>query len=127
MVSVDQTEPADIVDRLLWRDAQHLLGRHDRPDADFNCVWCGRRWPCAPRRLAERANTAARRPWREAWTLRHDLNSIRPTGLHAGLRDNLDRRRTAGPAGADRRARRAANRTAHEPPPRHRANRGAFG
>ncbi|GAB1645138.1 hypothetical protein [Krasilnikovia sp. MM14-A1259] len=128
MVSVDQTEPADIVDRLLWRDAQQLLGRHERPDAELKCVGCGRLWPCAPRRLAERANTVSRRPWREAWTLRHDLNSIRPTGLAAGLRDNLDNRRAAGPAGSDRRARRAANRVLHEPRPRSGwGNRGAFG
>ncbi|WP_433301019.1 hypothetical protein ACQP2F_04890 [Actinoplanes sp. CA-030573] len=69
--------PADIVDRMLWRDAQQMLGRHAEGDHDGNCVWCGWRWPCAPRRLAERAEEASRRPWREAWTARHDLNSIR--------------------------------------------------
>jgi hypothetical protein len=81
MVSVDHAEPAEIVDRLLWQDAQHMLGRHAEPDRDGLCVWCGWRWPCAPRRLAERADTASRRPsekgWQEAWTLRHDLNSLR--------------------------------------------------
>ena len=77
MVIVDQTEPADIVDRLLWRDAQQMLERHTEPDPDGVCVWCGCQWPCAPRRVAERADAASRRPWREAWTLRHDLNSIR--------------------------------------------------
>jgi hypothetical protein len=86
MVTVDQAEPADIVDRLLWQDAQRMLGRHAEPDLDGCCVWCGWRWPCAPRRLAERAEAASRRPWREAWTLRHDLNSIRAMpGLRAGL------------------------------------------
>jgi hypothetical protein len=79
MVEVDQAEPADIVDRLLWQDAQLMLGRHAEPDRDGLCVWCGWRWPCAPRRLAERADAASRRPYRteQAWTLRHDMNSIR--------------------------------------------------
>ena len=93
MVMVDQTaldrlaatEPTDVVDRLLRRDAQEMLVRHAEPDPDGTCVWCGWQWPCAPRRLAERAATASRRPWREAWTLRHDLNSIRAMpGLRAG-------------------------------------------
>jgi len=88
MVIADQA-PADIVDRMLWRDAQQMLGRHAEADPDGNCVWCGWRWPCAPRRLAERADAASRRPWREAWTVRHDLNSIRAM---PGLReDNADR------------------------------------
>ena len=60
MVIVDESVPADIVDRLLWRDAQQMLGRHAGPDPDGNCVWCGWRWPCAPRRLAERADAASR-------------------------------------------------------------------
>lgn len=77
MVSTDQTEPADVVDRLLWRDAQLILGRHTEPDTDGLCLWCGRSWPCAPRRLAERAEVASRRPWNEAWTARHDLYSLR--------------------------------------------------
>jgi hypothetical protein len=77
LVSVDQTEPANVVDRLLWRDAQLILERHYQPDADGQCAWCGRTWPCAPRRLAERAEAAAYRPWNEAWTARHDLYSLR--------------------------------------------------
>ena len=81
MVDTDLTEPADIVDRLLWQEAQLMLGRHAEPDLDANCVWCGWRWPCAPRRLAQRAEAASRRPWREAWTLRHDLNSVRTPRL----------------------------------------------
>ena len=88
MVIADRA-PADIVDRLLWRDAQQMLGRHAEAGPDGTCVWCGWRWPCAPRRLAERADAASRRPWREAWTVRHDLNSIRAM---PGLReDNADR------------------------------------
>src|SRR5687768_16576800 len=76
MVNDDRTEPPGIVDRLLWQDARSMLGRHAEPNLAGNCVWCGWRWPCSSRRLAERAETVARRPWREAWTLRHDLNSI---------------------------------------------------
>jgi hypothetical protein len=89
MVIADESVPTDIVDRLLWLDAQQMLGRHAGPGDDDNCVWCGWRWPCAPRRLAERAEVAARRPWREAWTVRHDLNSIR--GLRAGFEENAGR------------------------------------
>ena len=87
MVKVDQSEPADVEDRLLWRDAQQMLGRHAGPGPDGACVWCGSRWPCAPRRLAERAEAASRRPWRVSWTLRHDMNSIRAMpGLDGGRR-----------------------------------------
>lgn len=102
MVDADQTElsrtgigpePADVVDRLLWRDAQLMLGRHEVPKPDGTCVWCGWRWPCAPRRLAERADAASRRSWRVAWTLRHDLNSIRAMpGMRAGFEEDNGRR-----------------------------------
>ena len=110
MVNVDQTEPAGIVDRLLWRDAQRLLGRHTEPDHDGLCVWCGWRWPCSVRRLAEHADAASRRPWREAWTLRHDLNSMRAMpGLRSGLDGNLGRRPRRVP-----RRRTSANRGAFE-------------
>lgn len=54
--------PPDVIDPLLWRDAQLMLGRHAEPGYDDRCVWCGLRWPCPPRRLAERAAAAARRP-----------------------------------------------------------------
>lgn len=88
MVDVDETAPAGIVDRLLWRDAQRMLGCHIAAEVDGVCDWCGRRWPCSARRLAERAEAAARRPWREAWTLRHDVNSMR-TLPGRGLADNV--------------------------------------
>ena len=108
MVNGDLTEPTDVVDRLLWQEAQTMLGRHAQAGTDGDCVWCGWRWPCAPRRVAERAAIASRRPWREAWTLRHDLNSIRAMpGLRTGLEDALEGDRGAGPAGGNRRARRA--------------------
>ena len=75
MVIVDQTAPADIVDR---------LGHHEEPDPNGNCVRCGSRRP------AERAEPAARRSWRTAWTLQHDLNSIRATpGQRAGNRGSF--------------------------------------
>jgi hypothetical protein len=90
----DAGEPADVVDRLLWRDARVMLARHAEPNGGGDCVWCGWRWPCSSRRLAERADAASRRPWREAWTVRHDLNSIRAMpGMRAGADDTADRRR----------------------------------
>src|SRR4051794_38469721 len=77
MVNVDHAAPTDIVDHLLWRQAQAMLDRHAAPDPRGYCVGCGWRWPCAPRRLAERAEVASRKPWREALSFRHDLNSVR--------------------------------------------------
>lgn len=77
MRGYESSEPVEIVDRLLWRDAQQMLDRHAEPGADGRCGWCGWHWPCPPRRLAERAEAASRRPWRESWTARHDLNGIR--------------------------------------------------
>jgi hypothetical protein len=88
MVIADRA-PTGIVDRMLWRDAQQMLGRHADADPGGKCVSCGRRWPCAPRRLAERADAASRRPWRETWTVRHDLNSIR--AIPGRRADNADR------------------------------------
>lgn len=55
---------SDVIDPLLWREAQLMLGRHAEPGFDHRCVWCGFRWPCPARRLAERAAAAARRPAR---------------------------------------------------------------
>jgi hypothetical protein len=64
MVIVDHAEPPDIMDRLLWRDAQVMLGRHAGPDQDGGgCVWCGWPWPCPPRQLAERAEAVSREAW----------------------------------------------------------------
>ena len=70
-------EPADVVDRLLGRDAQEILAQHVASAGSGECRWCGRSWPCVPHRCAERAACAARRPWNEAWTARHDLYSLR--------------------------------------------------
>jgi hypothetical protein len=77
MVDVDHVAPADVVDHLLWREARRMLGRHATSGLDNRCTWCDDQWPCPPRRLAERADAAARRPWRESWTARHDLNGLR--------------------------------------------------
>lgn len=66
--------PDDVVDRLLWRDAQHVLARH-RPTED-RCTYCDGHWPCTAQRLAERAEVASRLPWRDGWTTRHDLNGM---------------------------------------------------
>jgi hypothetical protein len=88
-LTTNQAEPAEVVDPLLWRDAQQMLDRHAGQDHDGSCVWCGWQWPCPPRRLAERAATASCRPWRESppptpltrtkapRTARHDLNGLR--------------------------------------------------
>jgi hypothetical protein len=70
----------EIFDLLMWRDAQHLLSRHAEPDPDGKCSWCGWRWPCPPRRLAERAEIVARRPPRPTLT---------PDDLPAGLRRDI--------------------------------------
>ena len=69
--------PDDVVDRLLWRNAQRILQRHSTR-LDGTCHWCGRYWPCGPRRLADRADAASRLPWREAWTIRNDLTRLLP-------------------------------------------------
>jgi len=78
--------PPDVVDRLLWRDAQVILARHraaqqPRHSASATavptCATCGHAFPCPPRRLAERAQNAALGSWNEAWTARHDLHSMR--------------------------------------------------
>jgi hypothetical protein len=83
MARYESPEPVEIIDRLLWRDAQQMLDRHAQAGPDGRCGWCGWQWPCPPRRLAERAEVAASRvgaaggpgdPRRESWTARHDLN-----------------------------------------------------
>jgi hypothetical protein len=108
MVSVDHHAPAGTVDHLLWQQAQTLLGRHAAPDPHGYCVGCGWQWPCAPRRLAERAEEASRSPWREALSFRHDLNSVRAL---PGMRvdgDNEVAGRASGGAGGNRPPRHAS-------------------
>lgn len=72
--------PDEVVDRLLWRDAQYVLARHRQAAGSGNsgaggCACCGASWPCTARRLAERAEAASRMAWQDGWTARHDLNS----------------------------------------------------
>jgi hypothetical protein len=59
-----QAVPDDVVDALLWRDAQYVLNRH-RPDGTC-CGYCGEPNPCTATRLATRAARAARTPTRPA-------------------------------------------------------------
>lgn len=76
MARYESPEPVEIMDRLLWRDAQQMLDRHSRPGGDGRCEWCGWHWPCPPRRLAERAEIAASRPWHESsWSAHHQVDS----------------------------------------------------
>lgn len=111
--------PVDILDRLLWRDARQMLDRHAAPGPDGTCGWCGWQWPCPPRRLAERAEAAARRPWREAWTARHDLNGLRALpSWRSG--------RPAGPAGPPAPAARGVPGGSPEGPGQLRRNAGLF-
>jgi hypothetical protein len=76
-LDTDLEGPVDVVDRLLWRDAREIIVRHAGSTGLNHCAWCGRPWPCPPRRCAERALLASCRPWNEAWTARHDLYSLR--------------------------------------------------
>ncbi len=69
--------PADVMDRLLWRNAQRILERHV-VRLDGTCQWCGRRSPCSPRRLAERAEALARQPWHETWAARNEITRLLP-------------------------------------------------
>lgn len=53
--------PADVVDRLLWRNAQRILDRHVA-GPDGTCRLCRRTTPCSPRIYAQRADEVARMP-----------------------------------------------------------------
>jgi len=55
-------EPREVVDRLLWRDAQLMLSRHSGVDRWGNCSWCRMPAPCPARRLAQRAQEMAYEP-----------------------------------------------------------------
>ncbi len=76
MVGIDREDPIDVVDRQLWRDAQVMLAQHVPADDGDRCAWCDRPWPCVSRRVGERAEIAAFKPWNEVWTARHDLRSL---------------------------------------------------
>jgi hypothetical protein len=66
----------DPIDRQLWRDAQAMLGQHVQAEGRDECASCNGPWPCVARRVGERAELAAFKPWNEAWTVRHDLRSM---------------------------------------------------
>jgi hypothetical protein len=55
-------EAREVVDRLLWRDAQLMLSRHSGLDRWGNCAWCRMPQPCPARRLAQRAQAVAYEP-----------------------------------------------------------------
>lgn len=65
-VAPEAAVPDDVVDRLLWHDAQYVLAHHQR--AEDSCTCCGASWPCTARRLAERADAASRLPWQDGWS-----------------------------------------------------------
>jgi len=69
--------PADVVDRLLWRNSQRILSRHAER-LDGSCHWCGQPAPCDARTLALRAAEVARLPWREAWRARNEITGLLP-------------------------------------------------
>ena len=69
--------PSDVVDRLLWRNAQRILHRHV-VRLDGTCHWCGRMAPCGPRELADRADAVSRLPWHEAWEARNEITRMLP-------------------------------------------------
>ena len=80
MTELDQLEPdcpGDVVDRLLWRNAQAILRRH-LIRRDGTCLWCGHQAPCSPRRRAERADVVSRLPSHEALAARNDITRLLP-------------------------------------------------
>ena len=83
--------PPEVVDRLLWRNAQRILNRH-AVRLDGTCLWCEQSAPCDARRLAVRAAEVACMPWREAWHARNEITGMLPVVTAA-----LNRR---GPASA---------------------------
>ena len=85
--------PPDVVDRLLWRNAQRIMSRH-AVRLNGTCHWCAETAPCAARRLAVRAAEVARLPWREAWHARNEITGMLPV-VTAQLRRNA---RTGFPA-----------------------------
>jgi hypothetical protein len=69
--------PPDVVDRLLWRNAQRILNRH-AVRLNGTCHWCDRPAPCEARNVAVRADQVARLPWHEAWRLRNEITGMLP-------------------------------------------------
>ena len=74
---MDQECPEEVVDTLLWRNAQRILRRHVIR-LDGTCHWCGRRSPCAAQAVALRADAVSRLPLHEAWAARDELTRLLP-------------------------------------------------
>ena len=74
---VERECPTDVVDRLLWRNAQRILDRH-AARFDGSCQWCGRWSPCSPRRLAERADALSRQADGGGWAARNEITRLLP-------------------------------------------------
>ncbi|MGH3661109.1 MAG: hypothetical protein ACRDTQ_04535, partial [Micromonosporaceae bacterium] len=55
----DGSPPAYVADRLLWREAQRILERHQAERRGAPCQACGAAYPCEPQSLAQRALEAA--------------------------------------------------------------------
>ncbi len=71
--------PAQARDRLLWMTGRALSALHERSadDPERCSDWrCGRGYPCARRRQADRAMAASLQGWPHTWTARHDLRSV---------------------------------------------------
>ena len=75
--AVDQECPEEVVDTLLWRNAQRILRRHVIR-LDGTCHWCGRRSQCAAQAVALRADAVSRLPLHEAWEARDELTRLLP-------------------------------------------------
>ncbi|MBX6752185.1 MAG: hypothetical protein IRY85_21410 [Micromonosporaceae bacterium] len=108
--------PGDVVDRLLWRNAQRIVSRH-AIRLDGTCRWCAQAAPCDARRLAVRALEVARLPWQEAWHARNEITSLLPvvaaqprrTGSRGAPTDG--RRSDGGPSDRPRAVTRVRTRT----------------
>jgi hypothetical protein len=73
----DAVCPDEVVDRLLWRNAQRILHRH-AIRLDGTCHWCGEPAPCPARELALRADEIARMPARDAIAVRNEITGMLP-------------------------------------------------
>lgn len=76
-LDTDADCPPEVVDRLLWRNAQRILNRH-AVRLDGTCHWCDEPAPCDAHRLAQRAAEVACLPWPEAWRLRNEISGLLP-------------------------------------------------
>ncbi|GIG55737.1 hypothetical protein Lfu02_01090 [Longispora fulva] len=75
MITSSRRVGEDVTDPLLARTATRLADRHHQhpDDAGRWAAGCTQAWPCPMSQWAVRAGAAARGPWHEAWTFRHDI------------------------------------------------------